>query len=88
MGFAALRNARQQSPFGAKVLDGAMACPPEDCGGPIGYEQMLEFLAMTDEQVAKLDEAERPEVEWLREKYRGWTPEAFDIASMRTSFDC
>jgi hypothetical protein len=30
---------------GPVVLDGAMACPPEDCGGPFGYAQMLEAAA-------------------------------------------
>jgi hypothetical protein len=26
-------------------LEGAAACPPEDCGGPIGYAQLLEAVA-------------------------------------------
>lgn len=29
----------------ATCLDGAGACPPEDCGGPWGYEQLLTILA-------------------------------------------
>ena len=29
----------------AVCLDGARACPPEDCGGPPGYEQLLETVA-------------------------------------------
>lgn len=29
---------------GAHCLDGAGACPPEDCGGPPGYERLLEVL--------------------------------------------
>jgi hypothetical protein len=29
----------------AICLDGARACPPEDCGGPPGYEQLLETVA-------------------------------------------
>ena len=73
--------------FTRKLVDGAMACPPEDCGGPIGYEQMLEYLGMTGEQVAKLGEAERPEVEWLRKRYRGWMPNSCDSTSARVSFD-
>lgn len=26
-------------------LDGARACPPEDCGGPLGYQDLLEAVA-------------------------------------------
>ena len=36
------------SPFGLEFgvcLDGQNACPPEDCGGPGGYAQLLEVLA-------------------------------------------
>jgi len=29
----------------AVCLDGAQSCPPEDCGGPPGYEQLLETVA-------------------------------------------
>lgn len=32
-------------PVAPQVLDGARACPPEDCGGPWGYEHLLEVLA-------------------------------------------
>lgn len=28
----------------AICLDGAMACPPEDCGGPPGYDNLLKIL--------------------------------------------
>lgn len=37
-----------ESTFGLKhavCLDGANACPPEDCGGPGGFEYVLEALA-------------------------------------------
>jgi len=30
---------------GAECLDGARACPPEDCGGVYGYENLLRILA-------------------------------------------
>jgi pRiA4b ORF-3-like protein len=28
-----------------RVVDGARACPPEDCGGPYGYADLVEILA-------------------------------------------
>ena len=39
--------ARWRMPMGLKFavcLDGANACPPEDCGGPGGYEDLLAVL--------------------------------------------
>lgn len=50
--------------------DGRRACPPEDCGGPLGYENL----------VAALSDKKHPEhaelTEWVGPY---WTPEAFDI---------
>ena len=46
------------------VLDGAGACPPEDVGGPGGYEDLLRVLSdSTDEE---------------HEHMREWTPKGFD----------
>ena len=28
-----------------RCVDGARRCPPEDCGGPFGYEEFLEIIA-------------------------------------------
>ncbi|MBI4371430.1 MAG: plasmid pRiA4b ORF-3 family protein [Elusimicrobia bacterium] len=54
-------------------LEGARACPPEDCGGVPGYEETLEIIAdpKHPEHEARL--------EWLGGKY---DPEAFDLAAL------
>ncbi|MFP5369148.1 MAG: plasmid pRiA4b ORF-3 family protein, partial [Actinomycetes bacterium] len=52
-------------------LDGARACPPEDCGGTPGYEHLLDV-------VADPGHPEHPELmEWLGGPLN---PEAFDAA--------
>lgn len=48
---------------------GARACPPEDCGGIWGYEEMLETLNSDSEDKAEL-------IEWLGGDF---VPELFDI---------
>lgn len=36
----------QRSDFDGPIcLAGSMACPPEDCGGPMGYEDLLDALS-------------------------------------------
>ncbi|WP_260430220.1 plasmid pRiA4b ORF-3 family protein [Burkholderia cenocepacia] len=54
-----------------RCVAGAGACPPEDCGGPAGYAQLLRTLAgrMTDEK--------RELLEWLGEPF---DPHAFRLA--------
>lgn len=49
---------------------GARACPPEDCGGPPGYENLLEALA--DPNHEEHDEL----LEWVGGEY---DPEEFDM---------
>jgi|SRR5262245_2623570 len=56
----------------AVCLDGANACPPEDCGGTGGYADLLDVLANPDRKE--------------REQARGtpgedFNPEAFDLAA-------
>ena len=58
-----------------RCTGGAMACPPEDCGGPYAYEDLI----------ANLDDPSTEEhkglVEWLKDhpgKYWPFDPEKFD----------
>ena len=55
-------------------LDGARACPPEDCGGVPGYEQMLEVLGdPTDEEHESI-------LQWVGGSY---DPAGFDAKKVR-----
>jgi hypothetical protein len=54
-----------------RLVDGQRACPPEDCGGPPGYLDLLEALADPEH-----DEHETMK-QWLG---RPWDPEDFDVA--------
>jgi hypothetical protein len=54
-----------------RLLDGARACPPEDCGGVSGYHDLVEALADPDHE----------EHEHLRRWLgRPWDPDAYDVA--------
>jgi hypothetical protein len=55
-----------------RCLDGARAAPPEDCGGPFGYAELLEALA----DPTRSDHAER--LEWLGDRF---DPGAFGLAT-------
>lgn len=54
----------------AQCIDGARACPPEDCGGVCGYEDMLEALQDPKHK------GHESVLEWLGEDF---DPEAFDL---------
>ncbi|MBI2787822.1 MAG: plasmid pRiA4b ORF-3 family protein [Elusimicrobia bacterium] len=54
----------------AVCLDGARACPPEDCGGVYGYEDFLK--AIRDPKHESHDEM----LEWIGGEF---DPEAFDL---------
>ena len=57
----------------AECLAGARACPPEDCGGPYGYADLLEALAdPSNERHAELRE-------WAGPHFR---PEEFDLSAV------
>jgi hypothetical protein len=63
-----------------RLLAGARACPPEDCGGVPGYEDMVEFLASGESPQG--DDADT-----LREWLDGWEPETFNLEEEKTAFD-
>ena len=54
-------------------IGGARACPPEDCGGPPGYEHLLEALADPNHE----DHEEL--LEWVGRRY---DPEKFDLETV------
>ncbi|MEM6838267.1 MAG: plasmid pRiA4b ORF-3 family protein [Cyanobacteria bacterium P01_C01_bin.120] len=55
-----------------RCLEGDRACPPEDCGGIWGYEELLERLSDPDE----------PEFEELLDWLGDFDPAAFDVTSV------
>lgn len=65
------RESRRKYPI---CVDGARACPPEDCGGVQGYKDLLKILADPEhDEYASM-------TEWLG---RPFDPEAFDPGRMR-----
>ncbi len=55
-------------------IDGKQVCPPDDCGGPMGYANLLGILAKPKHP------EHRDMLEWLEPAYPdGFNPEAFDI---------
>jgi len=63
--------------FTRKLLDGARAFPPEDCGGLGGYEDCVRAT-----QGLRTDDREDL-LAWLGE----WQPEEFDIATVAVEFN-
>ncbi len=57
-----------------RCIDGARACPPEDCGGPFGYREMLATLR--DQRHPEREEM----LEWLGGSF---DPAAFDPGKVR-----
>lgn len=56
-------------PARGRCIAGARACPPEDCGGSSGYENLLEALANSDH------EEHESSVTWSN----GFKPERFEL---------
>lgn len=62
-----------------KLVGGARAFPPEDCGGPHGYYECLEAFRITPEELARLDEDTREILVSRRRWFGDWDPERFDF---------
>lgn len=62
-----------RGPRRVECLDGARACPPEDCGGTHGYAELLRVLAdPNDEEHASMKN-------WVG---RGYAPDRFEIVKV------
>ena len=63
-----------------RCVDGQRACPPEDCGGVRGYEELLDVLAdLSHEEYEGM-------VEWLKghaKNYWPYKPDEFKPASVK-----
>jgi hypothetical protein len=60
-----------------RCIDGQRACPPEDCGGVWGYENLLKVIADPNN-----DEYEST-IEWLSGWYGKYDPKAFDRKNIK-----
>jgi hypothetical protein len=62
-----------------RLLDGARACPPEDCGGYDGYQRMRTAVETGEDPWDDDEEL----LEWLGD----WDPEEFDLEATKRAFD-
>lgn len=58
------------------IADGKQNSPPEDCGGPAGYKEVLYSLKNPDEPLSK---------EWLAWLGEGFDPEEFNLEKLNKS---
>ena len=68
--------------FKRRLVGGARAFPPEDCGGVWGYERCLAAIG-----AIKADDFDEEELEETREWLGSWDQEAFDLEAARKEFD-
>ena len=64
-----------KDPTALECLDGGRAAPPEDCGGPPGYEELVAILANPRD----------PRHEEMRDWAGEFDPDAFDLDTVTTS---
>ena len=67
------RVARESKVRYPRCLDGARQCPPEDCGGPSGFDRYLEAVAHPDHDESAED------LDWIGED---WNPEKFSLKAV------
>jgi hypothetical protein len=70
--------------FKRRLMDGARACPMEDCGGVWGYQECARLAGMSEEEIEKKGDSDLAErKEWLGD----WKPEAFALKAAKKEFD-
>ncbi len=74
------RRVSSEERFHRRLLAGGRACPPEDCGGPPGYDR---FVSVVETGVDPWDDDVDELLEWLGD----WNPAAFDLADSKRRFD-
>ncbi|MFH1004554.1 MAG: plasmid pRiA4b ORF-3 family protein [Bacteroidota bacterium] len=70
---------KEDKKFYPVCLNGSRACPPEDCGGPWGYDELLKILA------DKKHPQHKEQQQWLEDVMgyeEGYDAEFFDVAEI------
>lgn len=73
--------------FYRRLIDGQRAFPPEDCGGPPGYEMCLALVGSPSAAKVDFSDFDEQEMEDRREWVGDWDPEEFDLEQAREWFD-
>jgi hypothetical protein len=73
------KTVNRQDGFSRQLVDGARAFPPEDCGGTPGYEDCV--------AVRRGEKPEYQDRDELLEWHEDWSPEEFDLAAAKATFD-